>query len=103
MEHYLRGETLIEAYWKSVAMPGQGIFIGDPLANPYSGSIEFVYQDRAVISTPPLARGKYSLLSSDNISGPYEPELLDLHVESERQKFPLKQFDRKFYQLVRTR
>lgn len=33
--HYLRGETLIEAYWKSVLMPGQGIFIGEPLATPF--------------------------------------------------------------------
>jgi uncharacterized protein (TIGR03790 family) len=32
---YLRGETLIEAYWKSVAWPGQGVFIGEPLAAPY--------------------------------------------------------------------
>jgi uncharacterized protein (TIGR03790 family) len=35
---YLRGETLIEAYWKSVLMPGQGIFIGEPLAAPFSRS-----------------------------------------------------------------
>jgi uncharacterized protein (TIGR03790 family) len=34
--HYLRGETLVEAYWKSVAMPGQGLFIGEPLASPYA-------------------------------------------------------------------
>jgi uncharacterized protein (TIGR03790 family) len=34
--HYLLGETLIEAYWKSVAMPGQGLFIGEPLAAPFS-------------------------------------------------------------------
>jgi uncharacterized protein (TIGR03790 family) len=33
---YLQGETLIEAYWKSVAMPGQGVFIGEPLAAPYA-------------------------------------------------------------------
>lgn len=39
MKHYLDGETLIEAYWKSVAMPGQGIFIGEPLAAPYSGTM----------------------------------------------------------------
>lgn len=32
---YSRGATMIEAYWKSVAMPGQGIFIGEPLARPY--------------------------------------------------------------------
>jgi len=36
MYHYLRGETLIEAYWKSVAWPGQGIFVGEPLARPFS-------------------------------------------------------------------
>ena len=35
VDSYVRGETLIEAYWKSVAMPGQGIFIGDPLAAPF--------------------------------------------------------------------
>jgi uncharacterized protein (TIGR03790 family) len=34
--HYLEGETLIEAYWKSVDMPGQGIFIGEPLAAPFA-------------------------------------------------------------------
>jgi uncharacterized protein (TIGR03790 family) len=33
--HYLHGETLIEAYWKSVRMPGQGIFVGEPLASPF--------------------------------------------------------------------
>lgn len=35
IERYLRGETLIEAYWKSVAWPGEGIFIGEPLAKPF--------------------------------------------------------------------
>jgi uncharacterized protein (TIGR03790 family) len=35
MSYYTAGETLIEAYWKSVAMPGQGIFIGEPLAAPF--------------------------------------------------------------------
>ena len=33
--HYLAGETLIEAYWKSLDMPGQGIFVGEPLAAPF--------------------------------------------------------------------
>jgi uncharacterized protein (TIGR03790 family) len=35
LDHYRRGDTLLEAYWKSVAMPGQGLFIGEPLARPY--------------------------------------------------------------------
>jgi uncharacterized protein (TIGR03790 family) len=36
LSHYLGGESLIEAYWKSVAMPGQGLFVGEPLARPYA-------------------------------------------------------------------
>ena len=36
IEHYLRGNTLIEAYWKSVAWPGQGLFVGEPLARPWN-------------------------------------------------------------------
>jgi len=36
MFNYLRGSSLIEAYWKSVAQPGQGIFVGEPLAKPFA-------------------------------------------------------------------
>lgn len=36
--HYLSGETAVEAYWKSVAWPAQGVFIGEPLAAPYCRS-----------------------------------------------------------------
>jgi uncharacterized protein (TIGR03790 family) len=36
LDHYSRGDTLLEAYWKSVAMPGQGLFIGEPLARPFA-------------------------------------------------------------------
>ncbi len=32
---YVNGETAIEAYWKSVAWPGQGVFVGEPLARPF--------------------------------------------------------------------
>ncbi|MBV6319939.1 TIGR03790 family protein [Duganella violaceicalia] len=35
LSHYLRGNSAIEAYWKSVAWPAQGVFIGEPLAAPY--------------------------------------------------------------------
>ena len=38
MAHYLNGDTLVEAYWKSVRMPGQGLFIGEPLARPFASN-----------------------------------------------------------------
>lgn len=35
LQRYLSGDTAIEAYWKSVAWPAQGVFIGEPLSTPY--------------------------------------------------------------------
>ena len=35
LTYYRRGDTLIESYWRSVAMPEQGVFIGEPLARPW--------------------------------------------------------------------
>lgn len=37
MRKYMSGESLVEAYWKSVQMPGQGVFVGEPLSAPYKG------------------------------------------------------------------
>ena len=36
LRHYVQGDSAIEAYWKSVAWPAQGLFIGEPLAAPYA-------------------------------------------------------------------
>lgn len=36
MGRYINGDTLLEAYWKSVQWPGQGVFVGEPLARPFS-------------------------------------------------------------------
>lgn len=34
--HYVQGASAIEAYWKSVAWPQQGLFVGEPLAAPFA-------------------------------------------------------------------
>ncbi len=36
IQRYTNGESLIEAYWKSVAWPGQGVFVGELMAAPYA-------------------------------------------------------------------
>jgi uncharacterized protein (TIGR03790 family) len=38
LKHYYSGNTLLEAYWKSVQFPGEGVFIGDPLARPFGAA-----------------------------------------------------------------
>ena len=40
IERYTNGESLIEAYWKSVAWPGQGVFVGEPMASPYVNTVQ---------------------------------------------------------------
>jgi uncharacterized protein (TIGR03790 family) len=40
---YHNGESLIEAYWKSVAWPSQGIFIGEPLAAPFARRADYLH------------------------------------------------------------
>jgi uncharacterized protein (TIGR03790 family) len=36
--HYMSGATALEAYWRSVAWPAQGVFVGEPLAAPFAGA-----------------------------------------------------------------
>lgn len=36
LQFYVQGATAIESYWKSVMWPQQGLFVGEPLASPFS-------------------------------------------------------------------
>jgi len=40
IKRYTNGESLIEAYWKSVAWPGQGVFVGELMAAPYAKKLK---------------------------------------------------------------
>ena len=71
MAHYLQGETLIEAYWKSVQMPGQGLFIGEPLARPYAGFSSTYLNRELRIQTGAIEPGMYSVQASATMMGPY--------------------------------
>jgi len=63
IDQYYRGATLIEAYWKAVQMPGQGLFVGEPLAQPFRDTPSFTINGRQYqISTRALrANSNYSL------------------------------------------
>jgi len=41
IDQYWRGGTAIEAYWKAVQWPGQGLFVGEPLAQPFRDTPSF--------------------------------------------------------------
>ena len=72
MAHYLSGETLIEAYWKSVLMPGQGVFVGDPLARPFGGVRVSRSAAGTVISTRALPPGNYFFEAARSSIGPFQ-------------------------------
>lgn len=69
IKRYYSGESLIESYWKSVAWPGQGLFVGEPLATPFGGLKLNRYNS---------ARGAYVLQGSNEIihaiQCAYDPE-----------------------------
>lgn len=71
MAHYLQGETLIEAYWKSVQMPGQGLFIGEPLARPFAGVHQDTHDGGLGLSARLFAPGLYDIQAAPSMIGPY--------------------------------
>lgn len=70
MAHYLQDETLIEAYWKSVQMPGQGLFIGEPLARPFAGIIHRAREGGVALEASLLAPGLYDVQAAPSMMGP---------------------------------
>lgn len=72
MSRYLGGETLVEAYWKSVRMPGQGLFVGDPLARPFGGVRLSRAEGATMLRTRALRPGDYELQSAPTASGAWQ-------------------------------
>jgi uncharacterized protein (TIGR03790 family) len=71
MGRYLAGETLIEAYWKSVRMPGQGVFVGEPLARPFGGVRRRVVGTTVEFRMRALRPGRYRLQAATSAVGPF--------------------------------
>jgi uncharacterized protein (TIGR03790 family) len=80
---YTSGRTLIEAYWQSVQQPGEGIFIGEPLAAPFDSVRVEADEQQLRLYTRTLVPGRYVLLYADSLTGPWRR--LDL-VEASLQR-----------------
>ena len=83
---YFGGATVLEAYWKSVRTPGEGIFVGDPLTRPY-GSRVTVDDDGAMdLLTTILLPGKtYTLLEAGSVDGPFT--IVQSNIEVQQLRF----------------
>jgi uncharacterized protein (TIGR03790 family) len=69
---YFQGATAVEAYWKSVQWPGEGLFIGDPLAAPWRSPVVTFQNGTLTIKTSALKPGAaYRLEGGPSATGPF--------------------------------
>lgn len=103
LPHYFRGDTIVEAYWKSVAWPGEGNFVGEPLASPW-GASPVTYEDCALTIETTLLRpfASYELQEADAPDGPWTPVLSDISIDKHlRTTIEYEPVAAPYYQLVR--
>ncbi len=72
MFHYASGASAIEAYWKSVAWPGQGVFIGEPLAKPFAPLLQEISPGRFELKIFSPRSGKLKIEESYSAAGPFK-------------------------------
>ncbi|MER0216531.1 MAG: TIGR03790 family protein [Nitrosomonas sp.] len=72
MFHYALGASALEAYWKSVAWPGQGVFIGEPLAKPFAPLLREMSSDRFELKIFSPRAGRLKIEKSHSAAGPFK-------------------------------
>ena len=100
---YLQGESLLEAYWKSVAWPGQGIFIGEPLAKPFAGYSITTDGNDIIVRTQALPPGSYAVFGANSPVGPYHAEPEQIVVHPGWNELHLRNLNKAVYRLTRIR
>ncbi|ROS04633.1 uncharacterized protein (TIGR03790 family) [Sinobacterium caligoides] len=101
IEHYMTGETLVEAYWKSVLWPGQGVFIGEPLARPYSGYQISRKEGGFDVRPARLLPGLYQIKASNKQNGPFVRSQEPILIQPQTLRFTLLDRGYRYYQLSR--
>jgi uncharacterized protein (TIGR03790 family) len=71
VKHYFLGNSVLEAYLKSVRWPTQGVFVGDPLARPFGTKATLVNGTLTVTTTSLDPGVTYALYSAPSGTGPF--------------------------------
>lgn len=71
LRHYFTGSTLLEAYWKSVDWPGEGVFVGEPLARPFGTKVAYAAK-KLTLTTTIMVPGKTYELRGKRLDGVWE-------------------------------
>ena len=73
MFHYALGESAIEAYWKSVAWPGEGVFVGEPLARPFAPALREIHPGQYELRIFSPRESRLRIERSRSAAGPFHP------------------------------
>ena len=100
---YYRGETLLEAYFKSVSTPGEGLFVGEPLARPFGAEpVTFAGGALSVQTTHLDPAHSYAIEAADSESGPFVAVQSGITVPShQRATLTVQPADKAVYRVVR--
>jgi uncharacterized protein (TIGR03790 family) len=101
MDLYGAGRTLLQAYWQSVQQPGEGIFIGEPLAAPFDGFSLENTGDSILLTTRTLLPGRYQLAYSKGPIGPYRILPGVITASYHQRRFTLPNAGSGYYRLAR--
>lgn len=62
VQHLIAGDSIIEAYYKSVQWPTEGLFIGEPLARPYTRIVATIKDGQVYLKNIGGIDGKYNVI-----------------------------------------
>lgn len=73
MFFYANGASAIEAYWKSVAWPGEGVFVGEPLASPFAPLLREIAPGQFELKIFSSQGRQLRVEGSTSRAGPFSP------------------------------
>jgi len=71
VKNYFAGNTVGEAYLKSVAWPAQGVLVGDPMARPFGTKATLVNGNLRITTTSLEPGATYRLYAASSNTGPF--------------------------------
>jgi uncharacterized protein (TIGR03790 family) len=99
---YFLGATAVEAYWRSVEWPGEGNFVGDPLARPFGTQAQWSSGTLTLDTTQIDRNTDYRIEAADTADGPWDVVLdgIEGGRDHRRQVIEVPDATRDFYRLV---
>lgn len=83
---YFSGNTVVEAYTKSVELPTRGAFVGDPLARPFGTKALLTNNGLSIKTSILKPRFKYALLGGASCSGPFSTLQSNISISQQAYK-----------------